>query len=76
MRWYCGPLLMFCMITPALAQQDDTVRVRAAVPALMQQRNAAMDAAALCEGDSSLLKARIAELEKQLAAAKPDGPPK
>jgi len=45
-------------------------RARAALPALVEQRNNAMDAAALCQGDVSILRAQLADAQKQLADAK------
>ncbi len=39
--------------------QDANERARAALPALVEQRNNAMDAAALCQGDVAILNDEI-----------------
>jgi hypothetical protein len=53
------------------AQPD---RTRAALPALVEQRNNAMDAAALCQGDVAILKQQLADAKAELEKLK--APPK
>jgi hypothetical protein len=54
--------------------QDGAERQRAALPALVEQRNNAMDAAALCQGDLALLKQQLAAAQAELEKLKT--PPK
>jgi hypothetical protein len=50
--------------------QDANERSRAALPALVEQRNNAMDAAALCQGDVTLLKQQLAEAKAEIEKLK------
>jgi 5-bromo-4-chloroindolyl phosphate hydrolysis protein len=50
--------------------QDANDRTRAALPALVEQRNNALDAAALCQGDIAILKAQLAEAKAEIEKLK------
>jgi hypothetical protein len=55
-------------ITAACAQQIDKDRAANAVPALVQQRNSAMDALAVCQGDMQAMQKRLSDAEEALKA--------
>jgi hypothetical protein len=61
-------LLAILVTSPALAQQVELAKL---VPLLRQQRDFANDGVAACAVTVSDLQAKVAELEKKLAAASP-----
>lgn len=67
--------LLICA-SAALAQQAPQPDPAKLVPWLQQQRNAALDGAAQCYVTATDLQNRIAELEKEIAAAKATPLPK
>lgn len=76
--WLWIPLTGVAAVTPivvTLALAQDIDRTRAALPALVEQRNNAMDAAALCQGDVALLKQQLADAKAELEKLKA-APPK
>jgi len=54
---------------PALAQ-DAAQRQRQALPYIIDQRNAALDGLALCQGDLAAVQAQLAAIKSELDAAK------
>ena len=69
-----GALILVSHIVPLANAQDGAERQRAALPALVEQRNNAMDAAALCQGDLALLKQQFAAAQAEIEKLK--APPK
>lgn len=56
--------------------QDNSAKQIAAIPTLVAQRNNAMDALAICSGETATLQAKIVELQKQLDELEPKEEPK
>jgi hypothetical protein len=65
MRW-----LLATLFFPALAHAQETDRRIQALPALVEQRNVAMDGLALCSGDLQALKKENTELKAELEKLK------
>jgi hypothetical protein len=62
-------ILVFVLLTTAaFAQQIDKDRAAGAVPSLVQQRNNAMDALAVCNGDVASLQQKLLETQTLLKA--------
>jgi hypothetical protein len=56
-------------------QQLDQVRASAALPYMSQQRNFAMDALAVCNGDLQTLQQKLKEAEDKLKTKEPEKKP-
>ena len=70
------PLLFLMLLaTPAFAD-DNLAKQIAAIPALVSQRNQALDSLAICSGEAATLQAKLADLQKQLDELKPKDAPK
>jgi hypothetical protein len=76
LQWFAWSLFLVvaCMIVSAIAEDTASDRARAALPALVEQRNNAMDAAALCQGDVALLKQQLADAKAELEKLKATAP--
>jgi len=61
-------IFLAIMITAVSAQQIDKERAAGAVPALIAQRNNAMDALAVCQGDMQTLQKKLSDTEELLKA--------
>lgn len=59
-----------------LAQAEEPDRAKAALPALVDQRNTALDAAALCQGDIVILKQQLSAMQAELDKLKAEPPKK
>lgn len=57
---------LFLVATPALSQ--DAQQQMRAIPALVDQRNVALNAVAVCLGDTQELQSRLSAANKEIAA--------
>jgi hypothetical protein len=77
MHWFFIPAFIIVAFVAGYAHAQDTTapdRTKAALPALVEQRNNAMDAAALCAGDLAILKQQLAAAQAEIERLK--APPK
>lgn len=59
-------ILASVLAVPAYAQQADYSRSAAAIPALVEQRNNALDGLALCQGDLGTVQKKLKQAEEAL----------
>lgn len=66
--------IMILLASTVAYADDNSAKQIAAIPTLIAQRNNAMDALAICSGDTAILQAKVTELQKQLddLRSKPD----
>lgn len=63
----CIGILLLTTSSVLAQQQVEPERIAAAVPILIEQRNAALDGLALCQGDLRVAQKKLSEAEEKLA---------